>query len=133
MAKELQFYGDETTDSGLTVVAKIFDNNGSQVGSDISCPEVGSSAIYIGNMPSIAQGFYTVRFKSGTDLLGQGIIEWNGTEEVTFSGQKTDEIHKVHGLDADNPMTVTPTQRTSGPVSQNISGDGATTSTVTRV
>ena len=36
------------------------------------------------------------------------------------------------GLDIDNPMTVTPTARISGDVSQTIAGDGETTSTVTR-
>lgn len=45
----------------------------------------------------------------------------------------TDEIHKLQGLDAANPMTVTPTSRVAGGISQTISGDGTTTSTVTRV
>jgi hypothetical protein len=43
-----------------------------------------------------------------------------------------DEIHKLQGLDAANPMTVTTTSRTAGTISQTISGDGIATSTVTR-
>lgn len=43
-----------------------------------------------------------------------------------------DELHKLQGLDASNPMTVTPTSRVAGTISQTISGDGETTSTVTR-
>ena len=43
-----------------------------------------------------------------------------------------DELHKLQGLDASNPMTVTPTSRTTGRISQTISGDGQTTTTVTR-
>jgi hypothetical protein len=46
---------------------------------------------------------------------------------------KLDELHKLQGLDISNPMTVTPTSRSAGAgVSQTISGDGETTSTVTR-
>jgi len=45
---------------------------------------------------------------------------------------RVDELWKLQGLDADNPMTVTPTSRTTGDVSQTISGDGVDTSTVTR-
>jgi hypothetical protein len=43
-----------------------------------------------------------------------------------------DDIHKIHGLDLSNPMTVTPTSREAGTIEQTISGDGTTTSTVTR-
>lgn len=45
---------------------------------------------------------------------------------------KIDELHKLQGLDADNPMTVTPTSRVAGDISQTISGNGTTTTTVTR-
>lgn len=42
------------------------------------------------------------------------------------------EIHKILGLDATAPMTVTPASRTAGNISQTISGDGVTSTTVTR-
>lgn len=45
---------------------------------------------------------------------------------------KVDELHKIQGLDAANPMTVTPNTRIAGAVNLAISGDGETTSTVTR-
>jgi hypothetical protein len=51
--------------------------------------------------------------------------------EANF-GQHTHEIWKMMGLDIASPMTVTPTSRNAGDISQTISGDGATTSTVTR-
>lgn len=44
----------------------------------------------------------------------------------------TDELHKLQGLDASNPMTVTPISRVAGTISQDITGDGIETSTVTR-
>lgn len=43
-----------------------------------------------------------------------------------------DELHKIQGLDAANPMTVTPTSRTSGSIDLTISGDGETETIVTR-
>jgi hypothetical protein len=43
-----------------------------------------------------------------------------------------DELHRLQGLNAANPMTVTPTSRTSGDISLEITGDGITTTTVTR-
>jgi len=42
------------------------------------------------------------------------------------------ELWKLQGLDSSNPMTVTPSQRTVDDITQNITGDGVTTSTVTR-
>ena len=42
------------------------------------------------------------------------------------------ELWRLQGLDISNPMTVTPTSRTVGSISQTISGDGKTITTVTR-
>jgi len=43
-----------------------------------------------------------------------------------------EELYKLQGLSAGDPMTVTTTSRTAGDISQTISGDGVTTTTVTR-
>jgi hypothetical protein len=43
------------------------------------------------------------------------------------------ELHQLQGLDSGNPMTVTPSSRTVGAINQVITGDGETTTTVTRV
>ena len=43
------------------------------------------------------------------------------------------EIHAIHGLDLANALTVTPTSRTSGAITQAITGDGTTNTVVTRV
>lgn len=42
------------------------------------------------------------------------------------------ELHQIQGLDADNPMTVTPTSRISGDIDLTLTGDGVTSTTVTR-
>jgi hypothetical protein len=43
------------------------------------------------------------------------------------------EVHAIHGLDIANALTVTPTSRTSGAITQAITGDGTTNTVVTRV
>lgn len=43
-----------------------------------------------------------------------------------------DELHKIGGLSLGNPMTVTPTNRTSATINLDITGDGETQTIVTR-
>jgi hypothetical protein len=43
-----------------------------------------------------------------------------------------DELHKIQGLDASNPMTVTPSSRVAGAIDLAITGDGVNESIVTR-
>ena len=51
------------------------------------------------------------------------------TPELTEIG----EIHAIHGLDIANALTVTPTLRSAGAITQAITGDGTTSTIVTRV
>lgn len=44
----------------------------------------------------------------------------------------TDELHRINGLKAGEPLTVTPSSRVVGDITQAITGDGTTTTTVTR-
>jgi len=81
MSNELQYYGDPVVDTGLTVVARVYDSSGVQVGSDVATTEVGALAIYRGDMPVAVEGSYGVRFFNGTLLLGQETISWDGTAE----------------------------------------------------
>lgn len=89
MANELQYYADPTTDSGLIITAKVYDNTGTLVGSTITCTEVGVLAIYMGDMPSALAGSYVVRFFQEDVMIGQGIIEWDGTQEVDYAKEQT--------------------------------------------
>jgi hypothetical protein len=47
-------------------------------------------------------------------------------------GAEIDEMYLIHGLKDGEVLTVTPTSRTAGAISQTISGDGTTTTTVSR-
>lgn len=46
---------------------------------------------------------------------------------------KANELHKIQGLDSASPMTVTESNRVAGSITQNFTGDGISTTTVTRV
>ncbi len=98
MANELQFYG-LIAQTGLALVARVYTDLGAQVGADVSCSEVGTSSIYIGDMPSTGAGTYAVRFVSSGEVVGSGIIEWDGTQEVTGN----DIIARIAGLNDFDP------------------------------
>jgi hypothetical protein len=51
---------------------------------------------------------------------------------TAFAVPELQEIHLIHGLKSGSALTVTPSSRAAGAVSQNITGDGTTTTTVTR-
>lgn len=51
---------------------------------------------------------------------------------VDALSDKVTELHKIAGLDATAPMTVTPTRRTAGTIDLALSGDGVSVTTVTR-
>jgi hypothetical protein len=53
--------------------------------------------------------------------------------ELTPELTEITEVHAIHGLDLANALTVTPTSRTSGAITQAITGDGTTNTVVTRV
>ena len=54
------------------------------------------------------------------------------TSNSTLIEQLLSELHAMQGLKAGSPMTVTPTTRTAAGITLEISGDGTTSTTVTR-
>jgi hypothetical protein len=52
---------------------------------------------------------------------------------TAFAVPELQEIHLIHGLKSGSALTVTPSSRAAGAVSQNITGDGVASTTVTRV
>jgi len=62
-----------------------------------------------------------------------GLVEIStGSGLSTAQDTRLTELHKRQGLESGSPLTVTPTSTSAGGVTQTISGDGETTSTVTR-
>lgn len=71
----------------------------------------------------------------GVDAAGD---EWNDvfiplSIADIRNGQRVLELWQLQGLDSANPMTVTNESRVAGAIDLDITGDGRTTSTVTRV
>jgi len=70
-----------------------------------------------------------------TQLAAIPTASQNATQVRTELTQELTEItetHLIHGLKTGSPLNVTPTTRTAGAISQTITGDGVTTTTVTR-
>lgn len=69
-------------------------------------------------------------------IRGIGKLTDNSTANVDANdlvrASNINDLWALQGLDVDNPMTVTPTARTTGTIAQTITGDGETTTTVTR-
>jgi hypothetical protein len=51
---------------------------------------------------------------------------------TAFAVPELQEIHAIHGLKSGSALTVTPSSRAAGAITQSITGDGTTTTTVTR-
>ena len=68
-------------------------------------------------------------FATSAVTLFTGAMRTELTPELT----EITEVHAIHGLDIANALTVTPTSRTAGAITQSISGDGTTNTVVTRV
>ena len=115
--------------TGLTPSIQLY--NGSTIeGVSFDAAEIGTTGIYLANMPSVAYGKYLVVATAGTERLGAGDIYWDGAQEIT--PEMYEQIYRLEGLNSDAPMTVTPSSRVAGDINLAITGDGVTSSTVTR-
>ena len=70
----------------------------------------------------------SVAFATSAVTLFTGAMRTEITPELDEIG----EIHAIHGLKSGSALTVTPSSRVAGAISQSITGDGTTTTTVTR-
>ena len=71
----------------------------------------------------------SVAFATSAVTLFTGAMRTELTPELT----EITEVHAIHGLDIANALTVTPTLRAAGAITQAITGDGTTSTIVTRV
>ena len=71
----------------------------------------------------------SVAFATSAVTLFTGAMRTELTPELT----EITEVHAIHGLDIANALTVTPTLRSSGAITQNITGNGTTNTIVTRI
>lgn len=98
MADELVFAGGVSY-TGLTVVADLYESDGTVEATAVATTEVGSTGVYFGDMPAAAADKYVVVFREGVNHLGSGEIEWDGTAEITETGTQAD-IAALNNLSA---------------------------------
>lgn len=131
MANEINLVISET---GLTLKAKIWSAN-AQIGSDINLTENSNrSGHYYGNAPgAITDGIYVLIIETDGGVV-KGSNEVQFIDNALQSGNltKLDELHKIQGLKSGVDLVVTPTSRVAGAINLTISGDGVTSSTVSR-
>jgi len=123
MANEIQI----SSAPGLTLSLQLYDGV-SPVGSAFSATEIGTTGEYISSMPSnIPYGYYLVLATTGANVkIASGDIRWDGNYEILNS------LAKIQGLDSNNPVITTPTSIDSGNMHINITGDGVTSTVLTR-
>jgi hypothetical protein len=118
--------------TGLTVTAQRY-QAGAAVGSAISCPEVGTSGFYSGNMAGSA-GTYQIAFRAAGANVGSGSIVWDGTAEVATSTLTAAQVNaEADTALADVGLTSTVTGRIDAAISSRLSPSGtlATVTTLT--
>lgn len=115
--------------TGLTPSVQLYNGNITE-DSPFNATEIGTTGIYLASMPSVAYGKYLVVATAGDERIGAGDIYWDGTEEIT--PEMYEQIYRLEGLNPDAPMTVTPNSRVAGDINLTITGDGVTSSTVSR-
>ena len=92
MAGEITYDG-LVTDSGKTLIAKVYSLSGTQIGTDVPLTEAGTTAIFNGDMPATGEGFYIFRVMEGNDILGRGRINWDGTAERQASTHSVADVY----------------------------------------
>ena len=87
MANELNIQLDPFLETGLTLVAKVFNTTGTQQDSDVSLSET-STGFYTGDfdLSGLADGDYVVKFQTATEFYGSGELIVKDGAEVEFSG-----------------------------------------------
>jgi hypothetical protein len=135
MANELNIQLDPFTESGLTLIAKVFIKAGLQLGgSDVAMTE-SSDGFYTGNfaLGSIADGDHIVKFQTTTDFYGSGILSVkDGAEVVPSTFNPSSDT--IEGTLTHNAMMKLQTAALTGKVSGSPDGpivikgvDGSTT------
>ena len=110
MADELKMPLDPFTDTGLTLLGKIYNSTGAQEGSTVAMSEDGP-ALYIGDFDVSARsdGQYIVRFETNTPdkLYGTGSLYIRDGKEVS------PEMYFNHALDTVSNVTLVATTTTN--------------------
>lgn len=94
MANELNIQLDPFKDSGLTLVAKAFNPDGTQLGSDVAMTEVGSRAYYTAtfSLAAVSDGAYFISFETTNKFYGSGILYVKDNTEINVNDVETETL-----------------------------------------
>ena len=112
---------------GLIVKVQLY-NGINSISSLLSTQQIGNTGEYVASMPAgIPFGSYLVLAVDQNNLkLGSGIIHWDGNYELPIGPAI------LQGLNPASPSVTTPTTWNAGDIEIDITGDGITSTTMTR-
>lgn len=89
MSNEINIQLDPFLETGLTLVAKVFNKTGAQQDSDVSLSET-STGFYTGDfdLSGLADGDYIVKFQTATEFYGSGKLKVKDGVEVELSNKE---------------------------------------------
>lgn len=105
--------------TAFNVVGQVFTTEGDNA----FVPTLGSFNVFIQ---------YTVGENSSASVLDGGGLTPGESAILTQINTLVEEVHRLRGLDAANPVTHTPTQITAGDITIDLTGDGISSATSTR-
>lgn len=112
---------------------RVINKTGSEaISIDLVSGQVRLDLATVTNGQIVIRGSGKVVNHANGDLMTTGAYGSLNILNETIFGVHLSDLWQWSGLDANNPMTVTPSQRSAGNITANITGDGETTSTVTR-
>lgn len=112
MANELNIQLDPFNETGLTLLGKVYNKTGTQVGANVSMSDVNNVALYTGDfaLGSVADGEYLVRFETNTPnkLYGIGSLFVRNKAEVGHDNLYSESINALTDYGVDTLTNVKP-------------------------
>lgn len=132
------FSGNGIPATGLTPKIDVWEFNGTPVVVAQDMTEIAGGSYFYNFAGYVDSVDYVIRADGGATLFGNDRYQFTSNEipinvaEISKEGSSVDDLHKLQGLDMANSITVTPASRVVGTISQTISGDGITSTTIQR-
>ena len=112
--------------TGLSISLQLY-SGAVAIGSPFAATEIGTTGEYVASVPNgTPYGRYLVLAIAGDFKIASGQLLWDGAYEF-IQGLVT-----IQGLDPNNPSTTTPTNWDAGDIAIEITGDGVSSTTMTR-
>lgn len=117
--------------TGLNPTLQLYSGSTPQ-GSLFSMTEIGTTGDYIASVPNgVPYGYYLIMALLSGVKIASGELYWDGLQEI--SPIMYEELNRIAGLNASEPMSATPTSRTAGDINLDVTGYGTAATTVQRV